>query len=438
MKKSDQLKQQRASLLEAMGAVMDKAKGENRDLNTDEKTTFDAKQAELDALDADIKRAEQMEAVEARNAANNAAPVVVPSTVSSTDAGESRDFDKLMGEFRVNKAIQDQIEGRQATGANAEIQQEISKRAKDAGISMSGAAMPLFNTRAQTVTLDSGNKGGNLVQTDLGNVIDALRPDTVLERAGATVLRNLTGNLEFPVNQGGIAATWEGEIAEVAATDNTYGKIAMSPKRLASRVEISKQNIYQASIDLENYTRSEIMQQVAIALDRAGIAGAGTGNVPTGLLVAAGVNEVEIAANGGALTWEQIVALETAIMDSNYTGGAMSYILNSQTKGKLKTTKHEAGDATYLMGAGGELNGYNAYISNLMPQDGTKGSGTGLSAAVFGDFSQLLIGQWGFADMVVDPYTLAAKGMVALTYNTFADVLVKQPKAFARVLDIKN
>jgi len=97
----------------------------------------------------------------------------------------------------------------------------------------------------------------------------------------------------------------------------------------------------------------------------------------------------------------------------------MGYLINAVTKGKLKTTKHEAGDLGYLMAMDNTINGYNVGVSNLVPGDITKGTGTNLSAALFGDWSQLVIGQWGFVDIVLDKST-ADKGYYRMIVSTTA------------------
>jgi len=85
-----------------------------------------------------------------------------------------------------------------------------------------------------------------------------------------------------------------------------------------------------------------------------------------------------------------------------------------------------------------EINGYSVGVSNLVPADLTKGTGTDLSAAIFGDFSELLIAEWSFLDITVDEITLADQAQIKLTINMYMDVLVRQPKAFTVIKDIDN
>ena len=87
------------------------------------------------------------------------------------------------------------------------------------------------------------------------------------------------------------------------------------------------------------------------------------------------------------------------------------------------------------MGVGNELNGYPVSISNLVPNDLTKGTGTSLNAGIFGDWSQVMIGEWGFYDMVVDNISRKKEGLIEITVNSFLDILIKHGEAFAVVKD---
>jgi HK97 family phage major capsid protein len=426
MKKSDQLKLERTAKLEAQGVLLSKAKTENRDLTPEELSSFDALGNEVDDFDVKIERAVKMEAAELRIAAISGTPVGEPAVVRE---------EKPV--FSIHRAIQSQMTNGKLEGAELEMHNRTVKSAEKSGIAIGGMAIALQSrATAQTVTGDSGGAGGNLVATELQAPIDALRPEPLMEKIGATYLRGLNGNLKFPKNAGGIVATWEGETDTVDPTANLYGYVEMTPKRLSVTVPISLQNLLQSSIDLEMYTINQINLAIANAMDLAAVNGSGTGQ-PLGILGASGVNTVATATNGSAPTWDFLVDAETKVFVENANAAKMNYLVNPQTRGTLKKTKHAAGDLNYLMStADNTVNGYPSATSNHVPANLTKGSGSNLSALVFGDFSQLLIGQWGFMDLSVDDKSRKKDGIVEVTVNVFADVLVKQPKAFTKIVGL--
>lgn len=434
MKTLAELKQERAQKVKAQKELLDKRKAEKRQFTDDEAQQFRDLDNEIQDLDGKIEDKEREERAETRAANLNGAPA--DTTLGD---GEEREHQKLKKRFSLHKAIRSQlgINNDRLDGVEAEIHQETSKRAAEAGISINGIAIPAPENRAdgQTVTQDSGGYGANLVAEELRSPIEFLEPRPVLRQLGARFLNGLQGNLAFPTDDGGITASWEGEVATVAATKTAYGKKTMSPNRLAVDALISLQNIMQSSIDLEMYTVDIMNKRTSLKIDEAGINGPGTGFVPLGILNDGDVNTVAAGTNGAAPTWAHIVDLETGVYDSNADANTMGYLINSATKGRLKKTKHEAGDLGYLMAKDNTINGYRTGISNLVPKNLTKGSGVNLSAGIFGDFNQLIIGRWGFLDLVADNITRKKDGYVELTLNTFLDMLLRQPKAFSVIKD---
>ncbi|MNX63944.1 hypothetical protein D3C86_949570 [compost metagenome] len=51
---------------------------------------------------------------------------------------------------------------------------------------------------------------------------------------------------------------------------------------------------------------------------------------------------------------------------------------------------------------------------------------------IYGDFSQMTIGQWGAINIKVNPYSADLSDSVRLTLNTHADMQIANPKAFAK------
>jgi HK97 family phage major capsid protein len=76
-----------------------------------------------------------------------------------------------------------------------------------------------------------------------------------------------------------------------------------------------------------------------------------------------------------------------------------------------------------------KINGYNTVATSLM----TKIAGTpDLYPLLFGDFSQMYIGQWGGISFIVDPYGGAGTNSLIVTVDMQADVQVANKKAFAK------
>jgi hypothetical protein len=74
--------------------------------------------------------------------------------------------------------------------------------------------------------------------------------------------------------------------------------------------------------------------------------------------------------------------------------------------------------------------------SNVVPSNLSKGSGSNLSALIFGNWQDLVVGQWGGIDIVIDPFTAARKAEIIMTLNAWNDVKVVEPKSFAAIVDV--
>ena len=141
--------------------------------------------------------------------------------------------------------------------------------------------------------------------------------------------------------------------------------------------------------------------------------------------------------NGAAISWANIVALESAVGAANGLFGRLAYVTNSKVAGSMKATPQVNGYPRYMM-EDGRTNGFDVHVTNAIPSNLTKGTGTGLSAMIFGNFEEVLVPQWGGLDMIVDPFGSKARGVVEVTAIAYHDVCVRRPACFAAIKDIKT
>ena len=212
----------------------------------------------------------------------------------------------------------------------------------------------------------------------------------------------------------------------------------MTPKRVAITMSYTRDLLRQTSRDVEAMVINELTNAHAVALERAAISGTGSGQ-PLGILNTPGIGAVAVGANGGPITWKQVVELETAVNDKNAYPGNRAYLTNAKVIGAMKTTEMATGSGRFLLdpNAGSIVNGYPITWTGLVPSNLTKGSTSSkCSALIFGNWSDLWIGQWGGIDIVVDPYTAKRTAEIEITINAYHDVKVVRPESFAAVKDI--
>ncbi len=375
----------------------------------------------IDNLTAELNAANRVEAAEQAIAAQ-------------------RFFDKeaKKGErFSFLKFIRECIDG-QLTGIEAEAAAEGAKEYQRLGLAAQGRVIPTFilARAAAGQNYTAAADGGNLIEEMSAKYTEVLRNKLVVAGLGATVLTNLVGTLPV-IGASDISASWLAEGADVSVSKAAIAKATMTPHRNSAMVAFTKDLLRQTSLDVEALLYEKLMNAHAQLIETAAIAGTGANNQPTGILNTTGIGDVAMGTNGGAITWPKVVELETKVNENNANRGKLAYLTNAKVNGAMKTVQ-KGTNLNFILNDSnpGILNGYKYDFSNVVPSGLTKGTGTALSAMIFGNWEDLWIGEWGGVDLVVDPYTLAASAQVRLVMNYWDDIKVVEPKSFAAIKDI--
>lgn len=288
--------------------------------------------------------------------------------------------------------------------------------------------------------------GGNLVATDhqAENFITLLRNRCHVINLGATTVGDLVGNVDIPSQAGGASVFWVAEGGAPTESSQVFGQVPLTPKTVGAFTDFTRRMLKQATPDIESIVRADLAGQIGVEVDRVAIAGSGAGNQPLGILNTSGIGSVAIGTNGGAIAWTHVLELEEAIANANADEGALGYMTNNKARRALKGTTKVSGDA----GAGfiwsdeardaagyGTLNGYRAAASNNVPSNLTKGTGVNLSAMIFGNWADVLIGQWGGLDILVDKFTNGTSGGTRVIALLDMDIAIRRAASFAVIKD---
>ncbi|MFY9589545.1 phage major capsid protein [Rickettsia endosymbiont of Halotydeus destructor] len=269
--------------------------------------------------------------------------------------------------------------------------------------------------------------GGYLVPTDYlrGNFIELLRNKMLVRQMGAKVMSGLQGDIAIPKQMGGATAFWVAEGESPQKSQQTFGQVTLSPKSIAAYTDFSRKLILQASPDIEQLVRDDLATTIALEIDRAAIMGSGKGAEPLGILNHK-INRINIADNE-QIDFGKIVDLESSIAAKNADIGSLGYLCNAALRGHLKQTEKADGTAQFIWESKGNdasfgyLNGYKVGTTNQMPAD----------TLLFGNFADLIIGQWGVLDVLVDPYALGTSGGIRIRLMQDIDIAIRHPESFA-------
>lgn len=417
MKTSD-LIEQRAAIVARMTEAHASDNGEG----------FTTAETELRELDAKLERQRTIDALERAEPGN-----VITGTGDSNLDRVIADAPTLLGDALRCGAGVDGDHGRVR-----EISAELQRRS---GRKSDGITLPMsifLEKRVLTTAAPSGGPGSNLIATELHGEMyfDRLRAALKVGSLGATVLNGLVGNIDIPGLKTSVTAGWVAENSALTPSDAEFRKVSMSPKHAGGITEMSRNMLQQTSRDVEQLMRNDFAQVLAAIVDTAAIAGTGSSNQPRGILNTSGIGSVAMGTNGAAFTADAARDLigKVDIADGPMTSRA--FLTNNKVK--TATSKIKDGQGNYLgYGPEGVFAGERVEFSGNVPSNLTKASGSNLSAVIYGDWSQLLIGYWSAFDLLVNPYesTAYAKGNVSVRAMLTCDIAVRYAEAFAAVTD---
>jgi HK97 family phage major capsid protein/HK97 family phage prohead protease len=292
----------------------------------------------------------------------------------------------------------------------------------------------------------TAGQGGNLVETDLlaESFIEVLRNQTVTQMLGATYLPGLVGNVDIPRQITATGTYWVGEAGAITEAEGTFDKVQLRPKTIGALSKISRLMLLQSTPAIEMLARRDLMAVGALAIDLAALSGSGSSNQPTGVVNQAGVGSVVGGTNGALVTFDNIIQLQYATKAANAPQANTGYALNSKTIGYLSTLKSTTGQ--YLWDPQGGLTNNTpdrlkgrAYAeSQQLRSNLVKGtSGAVCSELIYGNWQELLIGEWGVTEIALNPYdsTGFTTGDVLLRMFQTIDIGVRHGASFAVMSD---
>ena len=304
-------------------------------------------------------------------------------------------------------------------GLEKDISDTIGQRSGNA--SQGGFYMPSDMQWGQRdLTVGTNNAGGFLVGTDHdgASFIDALRAAMVTTQLGARVMSNLQGNVAIPKLATGTSTYWVAEDGAPTEGQPVFASVSLTPRNLASFVQISRNLLVQSDPSVEAVIQDDITKSIAVAIDAAALAGTGSSNQPTGILATTGIGSVSFA-SAGAPSFSEIVSIESAISADNAMGANMAFVTTPALAGTLKTTTKDSGSGRFVS-EDNSIMGYSVNPTSSMTAN----------TILLGDFSQLMIAQFGAIEVITDRN--AQTGQLTLGLHVMVDIGLRHAPSFAK------
>lgn len=222
------------------------------------------------------------------------------------------------------------------------------------------------------------------------------RPKNLIEELGIKYLTELSANFTYPILDG-TESKWVTENENIEESDTELKSISLIPKRLGTYIDYSNDLVLNPNTNVCDAIQEDLINSIFEKVQNTML------------------NDIYDADNAQDITsYNDIVDLEYNASTKNINNGV--YIVSPNAARALKKMKN--GDTPIYNN--GMINGYRV-IETASLQD---------YAIIFGDFTKLLLAQWGTLDITLDNVTKANKGIIRLIANSYWNWGVIDANAF--------
>jgi HK97 family phage major capsid protein len=354
-------------------------------------------------------------------------------------------------QYSLLRAIRGQIDAMQGRGSLDGLEYEVHcELEKLRGKPAAGLIVPWdapvsrdllpHNIHRRDLTTSTG--AGAVGTYTMPTMIDILRAKLVLFQLGASVITDQRQQFSLPRTTAtvtaGVVAT---EGTNVAASNPTIDDLDFTYHGIEATTKLSRQFINGASVSAENYIVDQITKTIANKLQSDCLNGAGSSGAVKGLLKytngTEGITVKAFGTDGANPTWADIVGMTGSVNTANSGDDSLAWLINPTTAAYLMSLVKVSGQARFVLDTDNLIAGYPYASSSLVPNNLTKGSsGATLSAAAFGNWSDMIIGMFTGIDLFVDPYS--TQPHVRVTGAVDFDMHVAHPAAWAITVDLKT
>jgi len=244
----------------------------------------------------------------------------------------------------------------------------------------------------------TGAAGGFLIPEDVsGELIELLRPASVVLSLNPVIMPMDNGNLTINRINVGTTASYIGELQDVPATGVQFGQMKLSSKKLAALVPISNDLLKSASYQADAVVRDDLVQSLSTGMDLAFIRGAGTQFAPLGMRNQltgtdfAATNVLTMTATPSLVTvTTDLGRLELALLNANVPMTRPGWIMAPRTMMHLYNLRDGNGNYAFPEMQNGQLRGKPFRVTTQIPTN--LGGGTE-SELYLADFAHVVVGE---------------------------------------------
>lgn len=392
-----ELADKRDQKIKALENYINNLKAEQRKMDENENSEFIKLKNEVEEINKqidEIRKADEAEKVEINTKKNKR---------------------NMNTNFSLLKTIRDIVDNRPLSDEAREFINLGKETFNKAGLGHRGQIVIPTEYRAG-VLAGTATDGQEVVAEEKMSLLGPLYAKTLFGQLGVTMYNNLVGDVSIPV-YAGTTSLWKTEVEAAGDGVGEFSEVTLSPNRLTTYIDISKQFLAQDGINAEASLMNDLAKSILVKVENTafGATSGTTGLMPAGLFYNADYS----GTLSGATSWDKLIGIRAAVDASNALEGNLAYITTPALGAIFETKSTDTGSGVFCM-SNGKIGGYPVYTS----------SNVNAGKIAFGNWADYVVGQWGGMDITVDPYTQAINGKVRIVVNTFWDFKVRRSASF--------
>lgn len=248
--------------------------------------------------------------------------------------------------------------------------------------------------------------GGILIPANLSSeVIELLRPKSVVRKLGARPIPLNNGNMTIPRLKGGAVVGYIGSDTDMPSTEPQFEDLKLSGKKLAALVPISNDLLANSASNpnVDAIVVGDLTSAIATREDKAFIRDDGAANNPKGLrswAVAGNITLATAAAPTIAQVSTDLNKLLLLLEGANANMTSVGWLMAPRTYRYLTAMRDGNGNKVYPELDMGRLMGYPVGVTTQIPINLTVGANSTCSELYIADFGDCFIGE--DAGLVID------------------------------------
>ena len=255
----------------------------------------------------------------------------------------------------------------------------------------------------------------SLVNRTKVGFMDVLFNNTIAQRLGVQYMTGLNGVIELPKFTSAVQARFVDEGQDGPIDAITSGVVELKPRTLVALAELTRSMVLNGTA-MEQRIQAQLQKAVATKIDFA---------VFEAILAETGIAWGTLGAGG--LDYAAIRSLILNVEVANALNDMAMFAFNPIIGNTLATTVKDTNTAgIYLRADDGSVAGYQTASSNHVGNH-----------IIFGDFSNVTVGNWSTLELAIDDSTKFTSGGFLLRAITDIDVAVTRPEAFSGYRDIQ-